>query len=201
MKKNNLQNHPLLDVYTGFSVSIANERHLHYAEQIVGEMMASAIARGTGIAKRSPEFIRDKMRQGKAVIALTENEEWAGFAYIEAWENGRYVSNSGLIISPAFRKLGLARAVKNEIFALSRRKYPNAKIFGLTTSKAVMKINLMMQYEPVVYDDITKDEKFWEGCKSCVNYAILESKNRGNCLCTAMMFDPASQSHTLQPVN
>ncbi|HMP29437.1 MAG TPA: GNAT family N-acetyltransferase [Saprospiraceae bacterium] len=167
----------------------ANENHHFYAQIIVDEMESSAKARGTGIAKRSPDYIKQKMSEGKAIIALTEDGTWAGFCYIETWD-GDYVANSGLIVSPPFRKSGVAKAIKNEIFKLSREIYPNAKIFGLTTGLAVMKINSDLGYEPVTYSELTQDEKFWAGCKSCVNYDILMMKERKNCLCTAMLFDP-----------
>src|SRR3989337_749927 len=88
-----------------FQITIANESHTGFAQIICDEMAASAQARGTGIAKRSPEYIKDKMREGKAVIA--------------------------------FNKDGI-----------------------------------------------------WAGCKSCVNYDILMSKERKNCMCTAMLYDP-----------
>jgi hypothetical protein len=171
-------------------VLIAEESHYHFAETICLEMEESAKARGTGIAKRSPEYIREKMREGKAVIALSEDGQWAGFCYIETWSHGEYVANSGLIVSPKFRKGGLAKKIKKKIFALSRKKYPNAKLFGLTTGLAVMKINSELGYEPVTYSELTQDEAFWAGCKSCVNYEILMSKERKNCMCTAMLYDP-----------
>lgn len=161
-----------------------------YASQITEEMESSAKARGTGIAKRSPEYLVRKMEEGKAVIALTPENEWVGFCYIETWE-GEYVANSGLIVSPAYRKSGVAKAIKEKIFQLSREMYPEAKIFGLTTGLAVMKINSDLGYEPVTYSELTQDEKFWSGCQSCVNYDILMSKERKNCLCTAMLYDPA----------
>lgn len=157
-------------------------------------MAESAKARGTGIAKRSPEYIQEKIREGKAVIAVTEDGTWVGFCYIEAWENSQYVANSGLIVSPAFRKSGVAREIKHKVFALSRKKYPDAKIFGLTTGLAVMKINSELGYEPVTYSELTNDEQFWKGCKSCVNYEILMSKNRTNCMCTGMLFDPVEHA-------
>src|SRR6478752_5112582 len=153
-------------------------------------MESSAKARGTGIARRSPEYISEKMEQGKAVIALTNNGEWVGFCYIETWSHGEYVANSGLIVAPAYRKSGVAKAIKKKIFNLSREKYPEAKIFGLTTGLAVMKINSDLGYEPVTYSELTQDEAFWAGCKSCVNYEILMSKERKICMCTAMLYDP-----------
>lgn len=154
-------------------------------------MAASAKARGTGIAKRSPEYVEQKMEEGKAVIALTTEGDWVGFCYIEAWEHNKFVANSGLIVSPPYRKTGVAKAIKKRIFELSREKYPDSKIFGLTTGLAVMKINSELGYEPVTYSELTTDEQFWAGCKSCVNYDILMNKERKNCMCTAMLFDPA----------
>jgi hypothetical protein len=177
-----------------FRVMVADSSHTQYATTICDEMAASAKARGTGIARRSPEYVIQKMAEGKAVIALTQGGDWAGFCYIETWSHGTYVANSGLIVSPAFRKSGLAREIKQMIFKLSRTKYPDAKIFGLTTGLAVMKINSELGYEPVTYSELTQDDAFWEGCKSCVNYQTLVSKERKNCLCTAMLFDPAAQN-------
>ncbi|MBX3256344.1 MAG: GNAT family N-acetyltransferase [Chitinophagaceae bacterium] len=173
-----------------FQVLVANESHFGFARIICDEMASSAKARGTGIAKRSPEYIQQKMKEGKAVIAFSKEGIWAGFCYIETWSHGQYVANSGLIVAPAFRKGGLAKAIKRKIFDLSRKLYPEAKIFGLTTGLAVMKINSELGYEPVTYSELTQDEAFWAGCKSCVNYEILMSKERKNCFCTAMLYDP-----------
>lgn len=161
-----------------------------YATIITDEMGSSAAARGTGIAKRTPAYIEQKIDEGKAVIALTDLNEWVGFCYIETWSHGEYVANSGLIVAPAFRKSGVAKSIKKRIFELSRKLYPEAKIFGLTTGLAVMKINSDLAYEPVTYSELTQDEAFWAGCKSCVNYEILMSKDRKNCMCTAMLYDP-----------
>jgi len=165
-----------------------------YADTITTEMGESAKARGTGIAKRSPDYIKQKIDEGKAVIAVTLDGTWVGFCYIEAWEDEKYVANSGLIVSPSFRKSGVAKEIKKQIFNLSRKRYPDAKIFGLTTGLAVMKINSDLGYEPVTYSELTNDEKFWSGCKSCVNYDILMSKDRKNCMCTAMLYDPVEKA-------
>lgn len=179
-----------------FIIKPASEEDCIYAETITLEMEESAKARGTGIAKRSPEYIKAKMREGKAVIATSKKGEWAGFCYIEAWGHGKFVANSGLIVAPQFRKYGLASQIKNEIFKLSRSKYPDSKIFGLTTGAAVMKINSGLGYIPVSYADLTDDEEFWKGCNSCVNVEILKSKNKQNCLCTAMLYDPSKKAKT-----
>lgn len=173
-----------------FRIYIATQKDFSYAEEICNEMEESAQARGTGIAKRSPNYIRSKMNEGKAVIATTLEGAWAGFCYIETWSHGEYVANSGLIVRPEFRKSGLAKMIKDKIFNLSKTQYPEAKIFGLTTGLAVMKINSELGYEPVTYSELTQDEAFWSGCKSCVNFDILMSKERKNCMCTAMLYDP-----------
>ncbi|WP_129715107.1 GNAT family N-acetyltransferase [Pedobacter sp. SYP-B3415] len=178
-----------------FIVQVALPEHRVFAEEICDEMEVSAKARGTGIAKRSPEYVAGKMAEGKAVIAFHQDGTWAGFCYIETWSHGQFVANSGLIVNPAFRKVGLAHAIKYKIFELSRQKYPKAKIFGLTTGLAVMKINSDLGYEPVTYSELTQDEEFWKGCQSCVNFEILKSKDRKNCMCTAMLYDPATQKH------
>ena len=187
-----LQNHP------NIIVRLATADDKHYAGTITTEMEESAKARGTGIAKRSPSYIEKKMEEGKAVIAVTTDGAWVGFCYIEAWQHDKYVANSGLIVSPAFRKTGVATEIKKRIFALSREKYPHAKIFGLTTGLAVMKINSELGYEPVTYSELTTDEEFWKGCQSCVNYDILVSKGRKNCMCTAMLFDPVEAAAKLK---
>jgi hypothetical protein len=178
-----------------FIVQVALPEHRVFAEMICEEMAESAKARGTGIARRSPEYVAGKMIEGKAVIAFHKDGTWAGFCYIETWSHGQFVANSGLIVNPKFRKAGLAHAIKETIFDLSRQKYPKAKIFGLTTGLAVMKINSYLGYEPVTYSELTQDEEFWKGCQSCVNFEILKSKDRKNCMCTAMLYDPATQKH------
>ena len=180
-------------------VRVAHSGDASFANAITDEMASSAKARGTGIAKRSPEYVAKKINEGKSVIAYTEDGTWVGFCYIEAWQHGQFVANSGLIVAPAFRKTGIAKKIKQTIFQLSREKYPNSKIFGLTTGLAVMKINSELGYEPVTYSELTDDEEFWAGCKSCVNYDILMSKDRKNCMCTAMLYEP-KQAHTIEEV-
>lgn len=173
-------------------IGVADSRHETYADEIVETIFVAAQQRGTGIAKRTPEYITSKMREGKAIIALTTNGRFAGFCYIETWEHGQYVANSGLVVVPEFRKHNLARAIKRAAFDLSRERYPEAKIFGITTSAAVMKINSELGYKPTHFTDLTKDEDFWNGCRSCPNIDILTRTNRTMCLCTGMMYDPAA---------
>ena len=165
-----------------------------FADEIVKEMEESAKIRGTGIAKRSPGYIKEKMEKGDAVIAITHNGIWAGFCYIETWTNGNYASNSGLIVSPMYRNIVLASRIKESVFNVTREKYPNAKLFGITTGLAVMKINSRLGYHPVPFSELTQDDQFWDGCQSCVNYSILQSKGRKNCLCTGMLFVPPKKN-------
>ncbi len=173
-----------------YRVQLANEDHLRLAETICQEMEQSAKARGTGIAKRSPIYVMEKMLEGKAIIATTLSGEWVGFCYVETWEHGKFVANSGLIVHPDHRKSGIATRIKAKAFELSRERYPNAKIIGLTTSLAVMKINSDLGYEPVTLNQLPGDEAFWKGCSSCVNYDILTRTERKHCLCTGMLYDP-----------
>jgi hypothetical protein len=175
-------------------VRIAVPTDVKYVYPILEEMDRSAKARGTGIAKRTPQSLCQKIYDGKAVIAIAANGEWAGFSYIEVWSGGEFVSNSGLIVNPAYRNAGVARAIKQRVFALSREYYPDAKIFSITTGAAILKMNSRLGFEPVTYADITGDDRFWDQCKHCVNHAILEGQERKRCLCTAMLFDP-SLSH------
>ncbi len=179
-------------------VRVATEEDDHYATLITDEMESSAKVRGTGIAKRSPLYIQEKMKEKKAIIAVLSSGEWVGFSYIESWGHQQFVAHSGLIVAPLYRKTGVAKAIKTKIFEYSRTLYPNAKVFGLTTGLAVMKINSDLGYRPVTYSELTSDETFWNGCKSCVNYQILQSKERKNCLCTAMLFDPEKQKKEIE---
>ena len=176
-----------------FDILVATSEHFNFADEICQLIESSAAARGTGIAKRSPEYIRNKMTEGKAVIAISDQGELGGFCYIESWGE-KFAANSGLIIAGRFRKMGLAMRVKRKAFELSRAKYPNVKLFGLTTSLAVMKINSELGYRPVTFSELTDDEQFWKGCQSCVNYDILTRTNRKHCLCTGMLYDPVEKN-------
>ena len=175
---------------TKFIVKIADESDIKYVPEILHEMEISAKERGTGIAKRDVSYMEEKIHEKKAIIAFSEDGEWAGFCYIETWSNKEYVANSGLIVAHKFRKDGLAKQIKEKTFEHSRQRFPDAKIFGLTTGLAVMKINSELGYQPVPYSELTQDDVFWNGCKSCVNYDILMGKERKNCLCTGMLYDP-----------
>jgi len=181
------------------TIRLAEAGDIIYAEEIIEEMQVSAIARGSGISKRSPMEICEKILAGNAVIAVSDAGNWVGFSYIAVWELGKFVSNSGLIVSPAYRNSGIARGIKDKIFQLSRQKYPDACIFSITSGSAIMKLNTQLGFEPVSYAEITHDETFWAGCKSCVNYDVLNRKNKCNCLCTAMLFDPAKMHELVSP--
>ncbi len=173
------------------SIVIADESHFPYIDTILNTIEEAAKIRGTGIAKRSPDYIETKMKERKAIIALTEEGEFAGFCYIETFGERKYVANSGLIVVDTFRGHGLAKRIKQKAFQVSRERYPDAKIFGITTGLAVMKINSELGYRPVTFSELTDDEEFWKGCASCVNYDILQRTNRKHCLCTGMLYDPS----------
>ena len=181
------------------TIQITQASHSHYAEEICELMAVSAKERGTGIAKRQPNYLQKKIERGDAVIAL-EGNLLAGFCYIETWDHQKYVANSGLIVHPNYRKRGLARKIKHQIFQLSREKYPHAHLFGITTSLAVMRINSALGYQPVTFSELTEDITFWEGCKSCPNYDILLRNNRKMCLCTAMLAKAERPAFDLSPL-
>ena len=170
-------------------VMVADESKIQYVDEILDTIEKAAKIRGTGIAKRSPEYVKQKMLEGKAVIALCGGK-FAGFCYIESWGNKEFVANSGLIVVDTFRGHGLAKRIKKFAFDLSRERFPDAKLFGLTTGAAVMKINNELGYRPVTFSELTDDEAFWNGCKSCVNYDVLLRTNRKMCLCKVMRYDP-----------
>ncbi len=170
-------------------IVIANAEHFPYINTVLETIELAAKARGTGIARRSPEYVKQKMDEGKAIIAFV-NGEFGGFCYIETWSNKKFVANSGLIVVEKFRGHGLAKAIKKKAFELSRKLFPEAKIFGLTTGLAVMKINSELGYKPVTFSELTDDQAFWKGCEACVNFDILQRNNYKMCLCTGMLYDP-----------
>lgn len=174
-------------------VIIANESHSKYAEIICETIAESAAVRGTGIARRTPEYITKKMVNGNAVIAL-DGDKFAGFCYIELWGHGKFVANSGLIVHPGYRGAGLAKKIKHTVFKHSRTKFPDAKVFSITTGLAVMKMNTDLGYKPVPFSELTDDPTFWDGCQTCKNYDVLTRTNRKMCLCTGMLYDPNDKS-------
>ncbi|WP_310555976.1 GNAT family N-acetyltransferase [Flavobacterium sp.] len=175
------------------TIKIANEKHSKYAQEICDTIESSALLRGTGIAKRTPEYIEKKMQNRDAIIAL-DCDKFAGFCYIESWQHAQFVAHSGLIVHPDYRNLGLAKKIKSKVFDYSLKKYPNAKVFGITTGLAVMKINSDLGYKPVPFSELTSDPSFWKGCQTCTNYEILKSKENKMCLCTGMLYDPMEES-------
>ena len=175
-----------------FDVRVAGPQDFDHAEAVSRLIEEAAHIRGTGIAQRPPEYIRQKMSEGKAVIAL-EAGNLAGFCYIETWGEKEYVANSGLIVADEYRNMGLARRIKRAAFDLSREKYPEAKLFGITTSLAVMKINSDLGYKPVTFSELTQDDVFWQGCRSCPNFDVLSRTQKKHCLCTGMLYDPSKE--------
>ncbi|WP_179004783.1 GNAT family N-acetyltransferase [Winogradskyella forsetii] len=173
-------------------IVIADKSHSIYAELICETIAEAAKVRGTGIAKRKPEYIITKMENGNAVIAL-DGDKFAGFCYIEAWSHGKFVANSGLIVHPDFRNQGLAKKIKQVIFDHSRTKFPDSKIFSITTGLAVMKMNSELGYKPVTFSELTDDQSFWKGCQTCKNFDVLTRTEQKMCLCTGMLYDPSKK--------
>ena len=171
-------------------VLVADSSHVKDADEICEEILLSARERGTGIARRTPEYVSEKILAGKAVIAIAEDGRFAGFSYIETWGGKQYVANSGLIVAHSFRGIGLAMRIKRRIFQLSRELFPDAKIFSITTGAAVMKMNYELGFRPVTFAALTDDPEFWKGCQGCRNYQILESNDHRMCLCTGLLYDP-----------
>jgi hypothetical protein len=171
-------------------VMVADSSHEKYVDTILDTITAAAKVRGTGIAKRTHEYVTTKMKEAKAVIAL-EGENFAGFSYIETWGNKQYVTTSGLIVHPDYRGLGVAKRIKDMTFTLARIRWPKAKIFSLTSGAAVMQMNTQLGYKPVTFAELTDDEAFWRGCEGCVNVDVLKRTERKYCICTGMLFDPA----------
>ena len=171
-------------------VMVADRIHEQYIDTILETMSEAAKVRGTGIVRRSHDYIATKMREAKAVIAL-HGDRFAGFSYIETWGNKEYVTTSGLIVHPDFRGQGVAKRIKDMTFTLARIRWPKAKIFSLTSGAAVMLMNTQLGYKPVTFADLTDDKAFWRGCDGCVNVDILKRTNRRYCICTGMLFDPA----------
>ncbi|MDE6012810.1 MAG: GNAT family N-acetyltransferase [Prevotella sp.] len=172
-------------------VLVARPEHEAYVDTILDTIAEAAKVRGTGIAKRTHEYLTKKMLEAKAVIALRKSDKrFAGFSYIETWDNQQYVTTSGLIVHPDFRGLGLAKRIKDLTFSLARTRWPHAKIFSLTSGAAVMAMNTQLGYQPVTFADLTDDETFWKGCEGCVNVDVLHRTGRKYCICTAMLYDP-----------
>ena len=182
-------------------VMVADESHVAYADEVCEEILVSARERGTGIARRTPEYISEKILAGKAIIAIAEDGRFAGFSYIETWGGKEYVANSGLIVAHDFRGIGLAMRIKRKIFEHSRKLFPNAKIFSITTGAAVMKMNYELGFRPVTFAALTDDPEFWKGCQGCRNYGILEANEHRMCLCTGLLYDPAEHIEVLNPAH
>lgn len=170
-------------------VVVANKEHEKYVETILDTIERAAKIRGTGIARRSPDYVSMKICEGKAILALY-GDEFAGFCYIETWSNKNFVANSGLIVADKFRNLGLATRIKLRAVELCRDRYPHAKIFSLTTGAKVMKMNTDLGFRPVTFTDLTDDDAFWKGCQTCVNHDILMRTGRKMCLCTGLLYEP-----------
>lgn len=175
-------------------VRIATSEDYKYIGVIIEEMTLSAAKRGVHIIPRTPEYIMEKMNAGLAVIAINpENDEWVGFCCIEVWAHGKYVANSGLIVSPQYRGIGISRDIKITLFKQCRSKFPAARLFSLSTSPAVQHVNEELGYKVIPHADMLKDKFFLQGCTSWVNYVGLMNDKELSTRYVAMVFDPFRQ--------
>ena len=179
-------------------ILVADASHEVYVDQILDTIREAAKKRGTGIAERTHDYVATKMKEGKAIIAL-DGDRFAGFSYIETWGNKHYVTTSGLIVHPDYQGLGIAKQIKDHTFTLARVRWPEAKIFSLTSGAAVMKMNTALGYVPVTFADLTDDEAFWHGCEGCINHDVLVRTGRKYCICTGMLYDP--EKHKGEPTS
>ncbi len=174
-------------------VHVANSDDLRYVESICHELLILSHGRNVGVACRSKDYIREKILANHAVIAISEVGELVGFSYVESWKGKNFVANSGLFVVKRFRNMGVGHRIKEMVFDLSRKLYPNAKILSVTTGAAVMKMNYDLGFHPVPFTSLTQDPDFWSGCKGCSHYDILKSHNCNMCICTGLLYDPKSK--------
>ncbi len=183
-----------LSFQTDFIILTATEAHSGYASQISELIAEGAKSRGIGRGGRPAAYLVQKMNDGHAIIAFSPAGQLAGFSFLDIWEGGRYVANAGFIVAPAFRGQSLGRDIKVKAFELARNLFPEAKIFGITTTPAVIHLNNSLGYVAAPYSELPQDEKYWAGCAKCPYYDVLVRANRKSCLCTGMIYDPANAS-------
>lgn len=171
------------------TVEVASEKHIPYIKDILAAIYEASKVKGNSIVMRDPDYLAVKMKEGKAVIALS-GDDFAGFCYIECWQDEQFVANSGLIVKPEYRGQHLATRIKEKIFEVSRTMFPNVCIFSITKSQAVIKMNTALGFRQVSYDQLTTDPKFWKGCDTCPHFQELLSNGYKSCQCTGLLFRP-----------
>lgn len=170
-------------------VLVADESHKSYIPDILAAIYEASKVKGNSIVMRDPEYLAQKMREGKAVIALCDGV-FVGFCYLECWQDEQFVANSGLIVKPEYRGLGVATGIKKQIFEICRTMFPEAGIFSITKSQAVIRMNTALGFERVSYDQLTTDPKFWKGCDTCPDYPVLQASQGKSCHCIGLLYRP-----------
>ncbi|OJV39207.1 MAG: hypothetical protein BGO29_03055 [Bacteroidales bacterium 36-12] len=160
-----------------YIIKIANQSDFKYLPDIIDEINRSAKERETGIVDRTVGYLKRKINEGFAVIIIDKNNnEWVAFSSLEVWFHDRYVSNTALIVRPKYRGNGLLKILKTRIVQLAKELFPNATLFSLTASPAILKANLQLGYTEVPFDYFRNDELFIEGNESEVDYFQLMNK-------------------------
>lgn len=145
-------------------------------------------ARGHDIAEREVDWLRAKIEKGRAALALRD-DELVGFGYWSDWEEGAFLSHSGLVVRPDMRGHGLGRRLKDVLVESSRRAFPRATLMSLTTSPQVKAMNLSLGFRVVPLELLTKDPAFWKGCETCRNFAEVQARGE-ICCCEGMILPP-----------
>jgi len=152
--------------------------------------LIDAASREHDIARRAVPFLEEKIRKRRAAFAF-DGSELIGFGYWSDWEGGRFVSHSGLVVRPDYTGHGIGRRLKAELFESSRSQLPEATLMSLTTSPQVKAMNLRLGFHVVPLDQLTVDPAFWDGCKTCRNYAEVQARGE-KCCCEGMILSPGA---------
>ncbi len=140
------------------------------------------------IAERSVEWLTKKIVSGRAAVAL-DRGELIGFGYWSDWQDGAFVSHSGLVVDPQYRGRSLGRRLKMVLFESSKKRFPQATLMSLTTSPQVKALNLSLGFRVVPLEELTSDPAFWAGCQTCRNYAAVQARGE-ICCCEGMILRP-----------
>lgn len=147
---------------------------------------------GAIIAIRPTDYLEGAIREKRAIVAV-QGATLVGFAAAHAWESGKYVSHSALVVAPEFRGRHLARRIKRLLLDLTHKRWPDAAVMSLTLSHHVERMNQELGFETVPYCDLTKDPEFWKGCDGCIHQPHLKRNQQQDCHCWAGLLVPVGR--------